>query len=141
METNNINDINNVNFFGGDDFVFTKNDKGEFIGGGYKINSFFLNDDMPVMTTYNSGEQIGSGCNVSSPFENLAVPAGLFYVNTKISKKNVDITHSEQINGHKMAPDEMMDKLFALIEHDKKRKRKTKKHNLKQKNTDTRKRR
>jgi hypothetical protein len=78
---------------------------------------------------------------VSSPFENLAVPAGLFYVNTKISKKNVDITHSEQINGHKMAPDEMMDKLFALIEHDKKRKRKTKKHNLKQKNTDTRKRR
>jgi hypothetical protein len=78
---------------------------------------------------------------VSSPFENLAVPAGLFYVNTKVSKKNVDMTHSEQINGHKMAPDEMMDKLFALIEHDKKRKRKTKKNNLKQKKTDTRKRR
>ena len=138
METNNIN---NVNFFGGHELVVTKDSEGNIIGGGYKIDSFFLNGDMPVMTTYNSGEQIGSDCNVSSPFENLAVPAGLFYVNTKISKKNVDITHSEQINGHKMAPDEMMDKLFALIEHDKKRKRKTKKHNLKQKNTDTRKRR
>jgi hypothetical protein len=133
METNthNIGD-DNINFFGGDDFVFTKNKEGEFVGGGYKIDSFFLNEGMPVMTTYNSGEQIGSGCKVSSPFENLAVPAGLFYINTKVQKKDFNINHDEQLNGHKMAPDEMMDKLFALIENDKKRKRKTKKNNLKQ---------
>lgn len=138
-ETNKENENKNIEFFNHDEFVFTQKG-GKFMGGGYEIKSFFLDKDIPVMTTYNSGEQIGSGCNVSSPFENLAVPAGLFYVNTKVQKKDFDINHDEHINGHKMAPDEMMDKLFALIETDKKRKRKTKKNNIKHQNKNTRKR-
>jgi hypothetical protein len=125
-------------FFNGEDFVFTRNsDTGEFIGGGYKINSFFLKDDMPVMTTYNNSDQ--SGEKVSSQFENLAVPAGLFYINTRVPKKNVELSFDEHFNNHKMAPDEIMDKLFTLIEVDKKRKRKTKKNNIKLNKKNTRK--
>lgn len=141
--TNNTNNANNNNtepleIFEGGDFVFTQDGAGEIMSGGYKINSFFLNQGKPIMTTYNKNDQIGD--NVSSPFENLAIPAGLFYINTKVPKKNIDITSYEQFNNRKTAPDDIMDKLFALVEVDKKRKRKTKKNNIKQRKTNTRKR-
>lgn len=126
---------NMIEYFSGGDFVFTKSG-GEFVGGGYKINSIFLEDNIPIMTTYNNPNQTGD--NVSSQFENLAVPAGLFYINTKVSKKDIDILSDKNFN-HKMAPDEMMDKLFSLIEFDKKRKRKTKKNKVKLNKKNTRK--
>jgi hypothetical protein len=62
------------------------------------------------------------------------------YINTKVPKKNIDITSYEQFNNRKTAPDDIMDKLFALVEVDKKRKRKTKRNNIKQRKTNTRKR-
>ena len=89
------------------------------------------------MTTFNNeGEQ--NGGNVSSSFENLAVPAGLFYINTKTLKNN-NLNLNEHYNNRKTAPDEMIDKLYALVEFDKKRKRKTKKHYIKKNKTNTRK--
>ena len=45
------------------------------------------------MTTLNEDREQDGG-KVSSPFENLAVPAGLFYINTRIKKNN-------DINGEK----------------------------------------
>lgn len=128
--TDNIEDTGNIEFFDGGDFVLTKNKEGKIISGGYKIDSFFLEGDTPLMTTYNKIDQYGG--KVSSQFENLAVPAGLFYINTKVPKKDIEIISDKQIIDHKMAPDEMIDKLFKLIEFDKKRKRKTKKNNIKQ---------
>lgn len=122
----------NIDIFGGDEFVFTKNHKPdgttEIIGGGYKVNSFFLQDDIPAMTTlnntnFNISEQ--SGGKVSSPFENLAVPAGLFYINQKLPKNVNSLDNS--YNKHQMLSDDIMDKLFGLVEVDKKRKRKTRK--------------
>ena len=124
IDNNNINN----NIFNEGEFVFTKDENGKIIGGGYKINSFFLEGGQNVMTTQtgdNDGEQDGG--KVSSPFENLAVPAGLFYINTRI-KKNNDVKLDEHYSNRKTAPDEMIDKLYALVEFDKKRKRKTKKH-------------
>lgn len=120
----------NIEIFDVGDLILTKNKEGKIISGGYKINSFFLEGDMPLMTTYNKIDQYGG--KVSSPFENLAVPAGLFYMNTRLPKKDIEISSEQQFNEHKMAPDEMIDKLFTLIEFDKKRKRKTKKNNIKQ---------
>jgi hypothetical protein len=127
----------NTQIFNGGDFVFMKDEKGSIMSGGYKINSLFLEEDIPIMTTYNKMDQYGG--KVSSPFENLAVPAGLFYINTKVSKKDSKTTSDNQFNNHKMAPDEIVDKLFSLIEFDKKRKRKTKKNNAKQNKKHTRK--
>ena len=111
-------------------FVFTENEKGEIVGGGYKIQSFFLQEGISPMTTYNdlTGGNDLIGGKVSTPFENLAVPAGLFYINMQVPKKNMDNTIDEHYNNHKTASDEMINKLYSLIEVDKKRNRKTKKN-------------
>jgi len=134
-----LDNTSNIDIFGGDEFVFTKNHKPdgttEIIGGGYKVNSFFLQDGLPAMTTFNNSQQTGG--KVSSPFENLAVPAGLFYINQKIPKNDNPLDKTYQ--KHEMLSDDIMDKLFGLVEVDKKRKRKTRKHNNKLNNGKTRK--
>ena len=121
MEAKN-EDIDNI--FDGDDFVFTTKG-GEFVGGGYKIKSFFLQGGESPMVTINTGDQAGG--KVSSPFENLAVPAGLFYVNMRVPKKDTD-KNEHYYKQHEVLSDDMVDKLFGLVEADKKRKRKTRKH-------------
>ena len=112
----------------GNEFVFTQiqNPDGtkSFVGGGFKVNSFFLQDNVPVMATLNESKQTGG--KVSSPFENLAVPAGLFYINQKIPKN--ELPSNPTFESKKMLPDDIMDKLFGLVEIDKKQKRKTRKH-------------
>jgi hypothetical protein len=117
----------NNDLLGNNDFVFMQrvglNGEKEFIGGGYKVNSFFLNNGESPMTTINNNSQEGG--KVSSPFENLAVPAGVFYINQRITKTNTDNNH--KYKNHQMLPDEIMDKLVNLVEVDKKRKRKSRK--------------
>ena len=150
--TNNstLDDSSNIDIFGSDEFVFTKNHKTdgttEIIGGGYKVNSFFLQDGIPAMTTFNNSDFINSDFNnpeqtggkVSSPFENLAVPAGLFYINQKIAKNDNHLINNPY-QKHEMLSDDIMDKLYGLVEVDKKRKRKTRKHVNKINNGKTRK--
>jgi hypothetical protein len=125
------------NLFGGNDFVFTQNEAGEVVGGGYKINSIFLQGGIaPMITLNNTAEQ--NGGKVSSPFETLAVPAGLFYVNMRIPKKHRDNDSEDKYKPHETISDDMIDKLYALVEVDKKRKRKTRKHHTKLDKTKTR---
>ena len=123
--------------FGKEEFVLTRTINGDgetqFVGGGYKVNSFFLQGGTPIMTTYNNSPSDQSGGKVSSPFENLAVPAGLFFINQRIPKNYLDedITTDKKYNAytkHETVSDDMIDKLFGLVDADKKRKRKTKKH-------------
>jgi hypothetical protein len=137
MENIIDNTVNYNNIFNGGEFVLTQDSNGEFVGGGYKIISSFLQGGQPIMTTHNNNKEQDGG-NVSSSFENLAVPAGLFYINTKMLKNN-HLSLDEHYNNRKTAPDDMIDKLYALVEFDKKHKRKTKKHNIKKKKTNTRK--
>jgi hypothetical protein len=108
------------------DLIFYKeNDK--IMSGGYSIDSFLLQQGKSPMQTLNNLTQIG-GEKVSSPFENLAVPAGIFYINQKIPKSEYSQTN-KGIN-HLTLPDDIHDKLFALVEIDKKRKRQTKKQKI-----------
>lgn len=123
--------------FEGNDFVLVKDKNGNYIGGGYKIKSNFLHEDTPIMTTYNKGEQDGG--KVSSPFENLAVPAGLFYVNMRVPKKEIKEKYEPEYVSHETLSDDIIDKLFSMIEVDKKRKRKTRKQRAKPVNTKSRK--
>jgi hypothetical protein len=113
-----------------DDFVYTQvtGDDGsiEIVGGGYKVNSFFMKAGIPIMTTTSSnGENDlqSGGKKVSSPFENLAVPAGLFYVNQRVPKQV-----SEEYKPHEMIPDNIFDKLYALVDANKKPNKKTRKN-------------
>ena len=137
-DTNNTENIDEL--FNGGDFVFMQrtgeNGQKEIIGGGYRINSVLFQDGISPMTTYNTNDQTGG--KVSSSFENLAVPAGLFYVNMRFPKK--DSEKQEQFyQKHETISDDMIDKLFGLVEADKKRKRKTRKHSIKLTKTKTRK--
>ena len=116
---------------GGDEFVMIQqkggNGETEFVGGGYKIKSFFLEGGEPIIKTLNNRpifDDIQDGGKSSTPFDNLAVPAGLFYINQK-SKRN---TSDKNYRQHEMLPDDIFDKLFGLVEADKKNKRKTRKH-------------
>jgi hypothetical protein len=137
MTDNNEEILTGVNIFDGGEFVFTQNEEGEVVGGGYKINSFFLQGGMAPMTTLNTSMEQNGG-KVSSPFETLAVPAGLFYVNTRIPKKHRENDSEKHYKPHETISDDMIDKLYALVEVDKKRKRKTRKHHTKPDKTKTR---
>jgi hypothetical protein len=129
------------------EFVFTQTTDEEgnkiIVGGGYKIESYFLKSGQPIMTTYNNENELNleentfdaiqqnGGKKVSSPFENLAVPAGIFYVNQKVPKSSVDMkTHYD--DNHNMLPDDIYDKLLALVQPSIKKPRKTRKNNLNQ---------
>lgn len=116
---------------GENEFVFTRKvdeetGKAEIIGGGYKVNSFFLQNEIPALNQFNSSNKVQHGGKVSSPFENLAVPAGIFYINQRIPKKDCDTNN--YYKKHETASDDMIDKLFGLVEADKKRKRKTRRN-------------
>jgi hypothetical protein len=137
MTDNNEEILTGVNIFDGGEFVFTQNEEGEVVGGGYNINSFFLQGGMAPMTTLNTSMEQNGG-KVSSPFETLAVPAGLFYVNTRIPKKHHENDSEKHYKPHETISDDMIDKLYALVEVDKKRKRKTRKHHTKPDKTKTR---
>jgi len=130
----------NMEIFDGNDFVFTQktgdDGKIEIIGGGYKIKSLFLQGGTSIMSTINNAQQ--NGGKVSSPFENLAVPAGLFYVNMRVPKKDLNRETQQHYKPHETISDDMIDKLYSLVEVDKKRKRKTRKHDNKTNKTKTR---
>lgn len=140
QQTNNTNsdsDSTIDSIFDGGEFVFTESTdestgKKTIIGGGYKINSFFLQGGIPPMTTFNNPEEgRQDGGKVSSPFENLAVPAGLFYISQRTKCNDDDNKRDHSYKQHEALSDDMIDKLFGLVEVDKKRKRKTRKHNEK----------
>ena len=109
-----------------EDFVFTQSIDKEtgdsvIMGGGYKVESFFLKQGIPVMKQNaddNQDNQEQSGGKVSSPFESLAVPAGLFYINQKVPKipyGNSPIHFKQQ----SFVSDDLLDKLYALVSADK----------------------
>ena len=156
LTSNNSSSIDyeagNDNIFNNEDFVLMKqkNDDGteEIIGGGYKINSFFMENGEPILTTFNEesetdldgkkkeqqGDKGQQGGKVSSPFENLAVPAGLFYINQRVSTNKNKKDNEHYYKKHEVISDDIMDKLFGLVEYNKKQQRKTRKQKPKNAN-------
>ena len=89
-----------------DDLVFHKGPDG-ITAGGYTIQSALIGKDAAPITTMNGGKTGGS---VSSAFKDLAVPAGLLYMQRSIAARHKHEKTSEII------PDELYDKLFSLAE-------------------------
>jgi hypothetical protein len=99
---------------------------------GYSINSILLQNGMSPMKTFNTSKQIG-GDNISSDFDELAVPSGLSYISQKKTSSNFDLFSGGSLKNnptdqHDVLSDDIYDKLFGLVEYDKKQKRKTRKH-------------
>lgn len=119
-----------------DELIFYK-ENDQIKSGGYSVKSTLLNNNISPMTTMNS-LILGGGEKVSDAFDNLAVPAGLFFINQKVPKGKND----EKFEPHKVIPDDLYDKLFDLIKFDNKnnkKQRKTKKRLYIMKNKKTRK--
>jgi hypothetical protein len=78
------------------DMIYNMND-GKIMAGGYSVNSMLLNNKQSAL--YQEG---GKGTNkVSDRFKNLAVPAGLLYINDTSYKNNIindDIINDDIIN-------------------------------------------
>jgi hypothetical protein len=118
----------NNGLFGGNEFVFTKDNNNTIVGGGYTVKSALLSFGYPIMVTGNSNNQMQMGGKVSSIFENLAIPAGLFYINQQNYKNDLDTDKKDNhYKEHETISDDMIEKLFGLVDADKKRQRKTRK--------------
>jgi hypothetical protein len=99
------------------------------MSGGYSIDSLLLKEGISPMQTFNSLEnnnQMG-GNKASNIFENLAVPAGLLYIN----KKNIGSYSSlSDYKETKMLPDNIFDEFMSMIEMDKRKRKKTRKNDV-----------
>ena len=119
--------------FGPDDLLFYKEHQGGndiIMSGGYSVDSYLLKNGISPMQTNNTLEssQLGGSklgeMKTSSIFKNLAVPAGLFFLNQKASHNNYG--NRTKSMDHKMLPDNIFDEFMKMIEVDKHKKRQRK---------------
>ena len=107
------------------DLIFYKNADGNIMSGGYNVESHMLQNGISPMKTLNLSQYGGKDDKVSSSFENMAVPAGLYYITQPNHKKKEQMNYKKE---HVALSDDIFDKLYAMIEYDDKKKRKTRKH-------------
>jgi hypothetical protein len=126
------------------EFVLNKNADGTYKGGGYDINSILLHEGISPIITYNdtyndthndnmssANVQHGGGCAnvnlVSKMFNNLAVPAGLLYLQQSIKPTNKLL----KIQSNNIIDNTLYDKLVSLVHSSRKNKynNKTRKKN------------
>lgn len=118
------------------DLIFYK-EGGNIMSGGYNLNSIFLKNGVSPMQTVNirkkglesnsessnkdSSNKDGKNdkshsSNISSLFEDLAIPAGIYFNNTKLFSENkIPFKEYEE---HTMLPDDIFDKLFKMVEYE-----------------------
>ena len=96
------------------DLVFSKNSDGGLQSGGYKVNSVFLKNQVPIMTTLNSPRSQKGGAvahAIGDIFSDLAVPAGLLYMQQAYTPSNkYDTIHQD-----KVASESLYDKLLNMV--------------------------
>ena len=117
------------------ELVFNTNDNGDVTAGGFLVNSCLLKSGLSPIATMNGGNHKGGG--VSQIFNNLAVPAGLLYMQQSLA------TASPSGSGDETISDDLYDKLLNLAmdkpkSHRKKKSRRNRKKPS-QKNTRRRK--
>lgn len=106
-----------------DDLIITKNSNNETICGGFKVNNILLNSNNPALITMNSSKKPLH--KVSSLFDDLAVPAGLLFINDKMTPR-----YSEKTD--RVIDETLYDKLFNLANiNSKKQSKKQSKRRLK----------
>ena len=106
-----------------DDLIISKNSSNKTICGGFKVNNILLNSDNPPVVTINSKKKPLN--KVSSLFDDLAVPAGLLFIQDKLTPR-----YSEKTE--KIVDDTLYDRLFNLAQiNTKKQSRKRLKINTK----------
>jgi hypothetical protein len=92
--------------FKSDDLVFNTDKNGNITAGGFSVDSCLLKSGVSPITTINNGSQKGG--SVSEIFKNLAVPAGLLYMQQSLA------TSYSSGNGDEIISDTLYDKLLNL---------------------------
>jgi hypothetical protein len=97
------------------DLVFSKNKNNEVECAGYKVNSILMQMSNPVMMTINKPTNKPSKTDkVSSLFQDLAIPAGIFYMNPSPGKKyNTNSSSTDLVDPG------LYDKLLQLVNPEK----------------------
>jgi hypothetical protein len=95
------------------DMIYNMND-GKIMAGGYSVNSILLNDQQPAL--YQREQEGGKGTKkVSDRFKNLAVPAGLLYINDTYKNDTNSINDNNSINdADAIINDALYEKLLHL---------------------------
>jgi len=102
--------------------VYNMND-GKIMAGGYSVNSILLNGQQPAMYQKEGGKSKNE--KVSDRFKNLAVPAGLLYINESVSentkindaKINDAKNNDAKINDSKINDTIINDDLYEKLLH------------------------
>jgi len=89
------------------ELVFHTTDDNTIQSAGFGINSILMQQGLPPMQTLNSTNQAGGG--VSSLLNNLAVPAGLLYLQQIAGKSYVESRRDETVN------EDLYSKLVKLV--------------------------
>ena len=112
------------------DFIFQQHDGGKITSGGYTLNTT-LNNGQGVMITNSDPNSLNqNGGALTNVLKDLAVPAGLFYLQQNLNKAT-DSYDSAHINkkkskGNKYSSDNVIsenlfDKLLGMVHPDKKK--------------------
>jgi hypothetical protein len=88
------------------DIVFNTNENGDVTAGGFSVNSCLLKSGLSPITTMNGSSQKGG--SVSEIFKNLAVPAGLLYMQQSLASSFPSDNNNETVS------DALYDKLLNL---------------------------
>jgi hypothetical protein len=106
--------IKKICVFDENDFVMCTDAKtGTVLSAGYSIESKFLNDGniMSPITTLNNNDNN----EFSNIYQNLAIPAGLSYINYPNRKSNDPDLSNELYTFKEPISDDIFDRLFNLI--------------------------
>ena len=107
-----------------EDMIYNKVD-GQVMAGGYAVNSLFLAENIPlfkqVQTQQTQATPVLKCEKFSDRFQNLAVPAGLLFINTHRTPLHMNPLHMNPLH---MNPemesqpinDDLYNKLLALVQ-------------------------
>ena len=97
--------------FSSGDLAFYKDNDGKMHAGGFKLNTIFNNNNMPMMSiTSQMGGAKSKNNILDSLTDGLAVPAGLFYLNTIPQPQTVSASNNEVASNH------LIDRLVDLMD-------------------------
>jgi hypothetical protein len=110
--------------FGEDDFVMCTDESGKLLSSGYSIESKFINDGniMPplaqLVNNNNNNTNDSESDEFSSIYKNLAIPAGLSYINyPRMKGHEPELAEaSDRYTFKEPLSDDVFDRLFELIQ-------------------------
>jgi len=120
--------------FSSEDLAFYRGGDGKMHAGGFKLNTIFNNNNMPMMSiTSQMGGAKSKNNILDSLTDGLAVPAGLFYLNAIPQPQNVSTSNNEVASNHLI--DRLVDLMDPIDENTRKMTRKKVQKHSKQKHS------